>query len=122
MYVNASALDALSTIQAVSANNLANMNTNRFQASRVHLQEQAQGGVRVASITKDPTPGPLVPEQRLVERDGRVEQEEVLVPASNTDPVREFTTMVATKHAFTANVKAISARADMLGTLMDMQA
>ena len=122
MQVNASALNALATVQAVSANNLANMNTNRFQASNVHLAEQAPRGVEVAGITRDTSTGPLVPEQRLVEEDGRIRQTTEPVPGSTTDPVEEFVTMMSTEHAFSANAKALQTQAAMLGTIVDMQA
>lgn len=52
--VAGTALQAFSTSQQVSANNLANINTDEFKASRTTFQENGSGGVSAtASATKD---------------------------------------------------------------------
>lgn len=102
---NLSALSALSTVQQVSANNIANVNTDGFKASSVTLESgPADQGVRVSSISQRSVPGPNV---------GGVE-------GSNTDIGAEMVGMVRTGHAFSANVAAVRASEDMTGHLLNM--
>lgn len=102
---NLSALSALSTVQQVSANNIANVNTDGFKASAVTLESgPADQGVRVGSISQSAAPGPSV---------GGVE-------GSNTDIGAEMVGMVRTGHAFSANVAAVRASEDMTGHLLNM--
>jgi flagellar hook protein FlgE len=52
--VSASALQAFSTSQQVTAHNVANLNTDNFKASRTTFQENVTGGVTAsASDTQD---------------------------------------------------------------------
>lgn len=122
---NISALNALSTQMQVSANNVANMNTNGFQASRAQL-ETGQGGqgVRVASIDKDTTPGPLVPglETTRNPETGRLAASRQYVEGSNTDLAREFTQMTAVQRAYEANAVTIRSQDEMFGAVLDILA
>jgi len=122
---NLSALNALSTQMQVSANNVANMNTNGFQASRASLETGWQDqGVRVASIDKDTTPGPMVPslERSRNAETGGVETSWQYVEGSNTDLVREFTHMNSVQNAYEANAVAIRSQDEMFGTVLDILA
>ncbi|WFS63774.1 flagellar basal body protein [Pseudodesulfovibrio thermohalotolerans] len=103
--VNISALTALSTVQEVSANNIANVNTDGFRASSVSLESGPEGrGVEVASITESSVPGVMV--------DG--------VETSNTDIGREMTDMIGTGHAFSANTAFVRAQEEMTGHLLNL--
>ncbi|MBI3014289.1 MAG: flagellar biosynthesis protein FlgC [Candidatus Tectomicrobia bacterium] len=60
-YSALSAISAFGKKFNVSANNVANLNTNDFKRSRVTMAEQRPGGVK-AEVEKDNTPGAPVPE------------------------------------------------------------
>jgi flagellar basal-body rod protein FlgC len=102
---NISALSALSTVQDVTANNIANVNTDGFKASSVSLESgPGDQGVEVGSITESGTPGSMV---------GGVE-------TSNTDIGREMVDMITTSRAFEANTTVIRAQEEMTGHVLDM--
>lgn len=104
---NLMALDALGAVQAVSANNIANVNTDEFRASSVALESGPDGrGVEVAAINESSTPGSFV--------DG--------VETSNVDVGREMVDMIRTGHAFSANTTFIRASEEMTGHLLNMVA
>lgn len=103
------ALSALGVTAAVTANNVANMATPGFKASRVDLSSgPGDQGVQVAAIIPDTEPGPLVPTggQR--------------VEGSTTDLVRELTTLMGTETAYGANVAVIRTGQDMAGAILDL--
>lgn len=102
-----SALNALGTTQQVSANNVANVNTDEFSASRVALETGPEGqGVRVGAILRDESPGPQV--------DG--------VRGSNTDVATEMVSMMRTQTAFGANVAAVRAQEELTGHVLNLVA
>lgn len=102
---NVSALSALGTVQEVSANNIANMNTDGFRASSVALESGPNDqGVEVAAIRESSNPGSLI--------NG--------VETSNTDLVTEMTDMITTSRAFEANTTFIRASEEMTGHLLNM--
>lgn len=102
---NLSALSALSTRQEVSANNIANVNTDGFKASSVALESGSAGqGVRVGAIQESTAAGPMI---------GGVE-------GSNTEIAGEMVDMMTTGHAFSANVAAVRASEEMTGHLLNM--
>ena len=102
---NLTALDAFSTSMEVTANNVANVNTDGFKASSVVLESGPNDqGVEVASITESSVPGSMV---------GGVE-------TSNTDLVTEMTDMIVTSRAFEANTVFIRASEEMTGHLLNM--
>lgn len=104
---NASALSALGKVQEVSANNVANMNTDGFKASSVVLESgPGDDGVRVSAIHQSTASGPMAGEVEL----------------SNTDVGREMTTMMTTENAFSANAVAIRVSEQMTGHLLNMVA
>jgi flagellar basal-body rod protein FlgC len=100
-----SALSALGTAQQVSANNIANVNTDGFKASSVVLESgPGDQGVDVAGIYQSTCSGPVV---------GGVE-------GSNTDIGTEMVDMITTGHAFSANTAVVRASEEMTGHLLDM--
>lgn len=103
--VNLSALNSLGVVQQVSANNIANVNTDGFKASSVALESGPGGqGVRVSDISESSGPGAIV--------NG--------VETSNTDIGTEMVDMMTTGHAFSANVAAVRATEEMTGHLLNM--
>ncbi len=122
---NVSALAALSTQAQVHANNIANVNTHRFQASRADLQSgPGDQGVEVAAIQRDTSPGPLVPELGP-EQDpdtGRVTNTWQYTEGSNTDLAREFVGLISVQRAFEANVLTIRSQDETSGTVLNLLA
>lgn len=102
---NLSALTAMSTRQEVTANNIANVNTDGFKSSSVALETGPGGqGVRVSAIQESSAPGAVV--------NG--------IETSNTDLAGEMVDMITTGHAFSANAVAIRASEEMTGHLLNM--
>jgi len=116
----------------VIANNIANVNTNDFQASRVGFAEsfsqtmqqarqaasnnagtnpmQVGSGVSLASIDRITTPGA----QRIM--DGEVET------MSNTDLAKEITSMIVTQRAFEASARVMPVADSMLEEVVNLRA
>ena len=116
-----SALDAYALSQQVTANNLANMNTEEFRASRVTLEDVAnQGGVAVQEVREISAQPPLLPSQRLLEVQGQVVQEQVYASGSTTDPAREMVNLMVNQRAFEANAAAVRVQDEMVGTVLDI--
>ncbi len=102
---NLSALSALGTAQQVSANNIANVNTDGFKASSVVLESGPEDqGVRVGAILQGTNAGATL--------DG--------VQASDTDIATEMVGMIRTRHALSANVAAIRVSEETTGHLLNM--
>ncbi len=120
----ADAMNAFSTSVAVTANNLANVSTDEFKASRTNLETGPDGeGVRVSSITEDSSSGPL--KEEVVAREnaetGRVETERDLVEGSNTDVATEMVNLMVNENAYGANAEMIRTEDEMAQTVLDMK-
>jgi len=99
----------------VSANNVANINTNEFRASTVQTVDNAYindigQGTRVASTYKPDTPAPLA-------ADGRGGMTEL----SNTDAATEITGQMAAEKAYGVNVVVAQTMDRMMGVIMDIK-
>ncbi len=116
------ALRAHSLSQSVTANNIANMNTDEYKAKRLDLETGPEGrGVQPAAVREDTSPGPLIQRQETVEnQQGHMEQQPALVEGSNTDLVQEFTTMIRDQQAIAANASVIGTDQDLAGMVIDM--
>ena len=107
-----SALGAHEKKLDVTANNIANLNTEGFKKSRAVLQEANPSGV-VVTISRVNTPGsPILP------MDGTGEMRE----SSNVDLAEEIVALQTTKHGFQANLKTLKTEDEMLGSLFDILA
>lgn len=107
-----SALGAYEKKLNVTANNIANVNTDGFKKSRALLQEGDPSGV-VVSIRRVNTPGsPILPP------DGTGETRE----SSNVDLAEEIVDLHTTKYGFQANLKTLKTEDEMLGSLFDILA
>jgi flagellar basal-body rod protein FlgC len=106
-----SALNAFRKKTDVTANNIANVNTDEFKKSRVNMQEGPNGGVQ-ASIQPINTPG----DPKEIYQDDAL----VKVESSNVDLVEEITEMVVNKAGFGANLKTVSTQNQVLGSLLDI--
>ena len=119
---NLQALSALSVGTAVTANNIANSDTEGFKYSRVSLETGPDGqGVSVAEIRKSTDPGPLIPSLTRVEdpATGYVETRYQYVEGSNTDLAREMVNLNVYQRAFEANLASIRTWDEMTGAVID---
>lgn len=88
----------------VTANNIANVNTDKFKKSRAIFQTGDLPGVSV-TITKVDTPGTIQPDE---------------VESSNVSLAEEFVNLITTQHSYTANVKVIETEDEMREHLFDV--
>ena len=95
----------------VTANNVANINTQGYKKSRVNFSEGPNGGV-VTSMTQVDTPGYS---QETIQNDRVVATE-----SSNVDLTAELTELVTAKAGYKANLKPLQTQNDMQGTLLDI--
>lgn len=105
--IAASGLSAASSRLNVTANNIANLETAGYRAARANLAPVDPAGVRVDSVTLDPSHGPIDP-------DG--------AEGSNVDLATESVDLIREKHQYTASAKVLKAADQMLGTLLDVLA
>ncbi len=115
-----SAMQAMSVGMQVAANNIANVNTEEFQPSRVTYEEVPDySGVRVQDIQQTSAQGAPEPVIRPEEVNGVMEQAEPLVPSSGTDLATEMVSMMTTQNAFEANAVSVRTQDEMLGAFID---
>ena len=108
---NLAALKAFGTKMDVTANNIANVNSEEFKKSSAKLTEDPNGSVRV-DVERINTPGPSI-----TTTDGdQVTKKEL----SNVDLAEEMPEMIMTKHGYSANLQAVKAQDDMLGDILDI--
>ncbi|HKP58029.1 MAG TPA: flagellar basal body rod C-terminal domain-containing protein [Polyangiales bacterium] len=88
-----------------SAQNVANINTDGYVASRVESRSQDHGGVSPAVYTR----------QGLHAQAGAA-------PESTTDLAEETVSQISSQHAFTANLAVLRTADAMLGELVDRKA
>ncbi len=110
---SASALQAYGGSQAVTANNIANVNTDGFDKQRAMMQEQEPAGVSMEVETVE-SQGAI----RIDDTDAGQEQ----VETSNVDLNEEMPQMIENQRSFEANTKVIKTQDQMLGTLLDIKA
>lgn len=108
---NLSALNAFDKKMQVTANNVANVNTDEFKKSRAVLSEGENGGVKV-DVHKVDTPG--YPTERIQN------DELVATETSNVDIAEEFGESIVTQNAYNANLKMVKTQDEMLGSLLDI--
>ena len=116
-----SALSAMSTSMAVTANNVANINTDGYKSKDVRLATGPGGqGVRVGDVVEDDSAGGYRPAAVSAQNEAGVyEPTAEMVETSNVDLARQTVNMVETTRTFEANAAVIRTQDDMLGTLLD---
>jgi flagellar basal-body rod protein FlgC len=105
---SAQAIKAFGTGTAVTANNVANVETENFKSSRAVMNEGDNGGVKV-TLSQETSPGPLV-----TQSDGSARE------LSNTDLASEFTDMISFQSGYDANIKTVQTADEMKGSVIDM--
>ncbi|EFL50305.1 protein of unknown function DUF1078 domain protein [Solidesulfovibrio fructosivorans JJ]] len=118
-----SALGAMSTSMAVTANNVANVNTDGYKSQDARLSTGPDGqGTQVSSIVEDTSAGALRAETVAAENQaGAYEPQMDMVEMSNVDLVRQNVNMIQDSRAFEANVAVIRTADEMAGTLLDLR-
>ena len=106
-----SALRSFVTKLGVSADNIANVNTDGFKKGRATLHEDHNGAVRV-ELSRDTSPGFRYD---VLENDRMVEKE-----TSHVDLAEEIPDLMITKRAYQANLKTLETQDEMLGSLLDI--
>jgi flagellar basal-body rod protein FlgC len=105
---NISALNALGTRQAVTANNIANRDSAEFKKSRAVLTEDSNGAVS-SRLQQINSPGVMINQP-----DGSLEE------LSNVDLATELTNMIPTQHNYEANLKALQVEGEMEDSVIDL--
>jgi len=106
-----SALQAYKKSMGVTANNIANVNTEDFKKSRATMKEGANGSVEV-DVKKVDTPGHRYQE---LEADQIVEKE-----TSNVNLEEELPDLMVTRRTYEANLNVLQTHDKMLGTMLDI--
>ena len=106
-----SALQVNKTRLGVTADNIANVNTDEFKKSRAIQKEGSNGDVQV-NIERVNTPGHRYQElegNQLIEKEG-----------SNVSLEEEVPELMVTQRTYEANLKVVQTHDKMLGTLLDI--
>ena len=106
-----SALQAYKSKMGVTANNIANVNTDEFKKRRATLREGTNGGVQV-NVQQVNTPGIRY---KAFEGDQLAEKE-----SSNVNLEAEIPEMMITQRTYEANLKVLQTQNKMLGSVLDI--
>lgn len=104
-----SALGSLSRKLDITADNIANSETNNFKKSRADMEEAYPYGVKV-SISQIDTPGDILPP----------DEKGVSQESSNVNLPEELVNLIITEHDFNANIATIQTRDEMEKQLIDI--
>ena len=119
MYIGALAMDAHSWGMAVTAHNVANVNTAGFTPQRaVYATGPGGRGVRLDAVLQDA--GAAGRLDAATNSDPSMPPE--FVNPSGTDLGREMTQMISTQRIYEANAQTVRTGDAMLGVLLDLKA
>ena len=110
-----SSLGAFFRKMDVTANNIANVNTNNFKKSRAEMEDVYPSGVKV-SISRVDTPGDLLPSDDALPPDEQSQNQE----SSNVNLAEELVDLITTEHAVSANITTIRTKDEMEKQLIDI--
>jgi len=116
--ISVSGMSAAARRLAVTANNIANVNTPGYRAIHAQAVAARNGGVRVETVPRDALPAPA---EWTSPPAGMDLLEPGLRPGSNVDLATEEVNTLLDAQAFQANVNALRAQETMLGELFDLQ-
>jgi len=122
MDIALSALQSISVDVQVTANNIANANTEEFNPSRTTFEDRPDmSGVAVAEVREMDVQAPLVETIRpeLNSETGLYEQTSVMVEASGTDIPTEMVNLMVDQRVFEANAVTVRTQDEMIGQFMD---
>ena len=109
MNIALTGLRALDKKLDVTADNVANVNTDNFKRSRAESSETCPAGVEVSIYTVD-TPGMILPAE------GSAPERE----SSNVNIAEELVDLITTEHYYTANLEVIRAEEETAQALIDI--
>ena len=113
---NVQALKAIGTSTQVTANNIANVNTDDFEPSRVNLESGPDGeGVGVSSITHS---GDSVSLFGVPSRSADVQARFKESTSSSVNLGTEMTQLITGQRAFQANISALRTESETMGQLV----
>ena len=112
IYPTFTGLAAFATQIAVTAHNLANINTNGFKKSKTELVAVDTGGV-LPVVQKDQSAGPSILNDTGL---GPAQLE-----LSNVDLGEEVVNQILAQRGFEANISTLKTADDMLGTILDIK-
>lgn len=107
MAVGAGGARAAEVALAAAAHNVANLNTDGFQASQAAFAQAAGGGVS-ANLVPTQAPAPLIA------------RGEDFVRGSNTDLAADTVGRATAAATYRANLRMVSEASDLVGTLLDI--
>jgi flagellar basal-body rod protein FlgC len=110
IYSALSALRAFGQRLGVTANNIANMDTEGFKKSKAVFEEASPYGVNV-TIRRIETQGFPLPSEEGINK---------VCESSNVDIKEEMINLITVPHAYAANLKSVKAEDEILGTLLDI--
>jgi flagellar hook protein FlgE len=105
-----SAINAALQMQAASAHNVSNAQTDKFKSTVVTAQEHENGGVKV-TLSHNPEPGAVYDNGY-----GKVAE------SSNVNYARERVNQISARNLFAANIASLKTFQDMNETLIDIMA
>jgi flagellar hook protein FlgE len=112
-----SALGAFFRKMDVTANNIANINTNNFKKSRAEMEDVYPSGVKV-SISRVDTPGDQLPSDDALPPHEQSQNQE----SSNVNLAEELVDLITTEHAVSANIMTMRTKDEMEKKLIDIMA
>lgn len=116
--ISISGMSAAAQRLAVTAHNIADVNTPGYQAIQAQTVAARDGGVRLETVPRDASAAAAEWPSRPVGIDLR---EPGLLPGSNVDLATEQINTLLDTQAYQANVNAFRAQDAMLGELLDLQ-
>ena len=123
IFPNIQAMQAIGLSRQIGANNVANIHTQEFQASRLTLETGPDGrGVHPQAIDPHPAPGPLVPGLGEHVEDGMRSTVWGMVEGSNTELVTEMVNSIRDERALHANVAMVRTWDEMSGAVLELRA
>lgn len=116
------AMQALSAAQRVTANNVANVSTEGFEPSRVHLEDGPGGeGVRVSAVNRVNAAAPATRRGQTVADESVAGENVHGAQPSKTDMAREMVEMIKNQRGLEANAAFYRNMNDMLGFVVDLK-
>ena len=109
---SASGILAAATKLRANANNIANANTNGYTAQRVDMVQRPAGVEARTALVDGPSRADAAADSNRVNP----------VPPSDVNLADEMVSLVANENFYQANVQALKAADEMIGTLLDTSA
>ncbi|HEU4684105.1 MAG TPA: flagellar basal body protein [Nitrospira sp.] len=112
MYAALSGMTGFTKKVEVTANNIANVNTDGFKGSRTEFVEVPSGGI-LPVIQQDDANGPAVLRDSV---SGPVQ-----IALSNVDAGQEAVNLIVAQRGFEANLETLRTAEGMLGSVLDIR-